>query len=75
MDDVLNEGAEALKSIKTTKDKLAEVVSRLETGTNEQLELRATINELSGLLSENARVLTKLECVASATMVPNDLIH
>jgi hypothetical protein len=61
VDDVLNEGVEALKSIKTTKDKLAEVVSRLETGTNEQLELRATINELSGLLSENARVLTKLE--------------
>ena len=61
MDDVLNEGIEALKSINKSRDKLADVVSKIEGATDEQKEIRTSINELSSLLSENERVLSKLE--------------
>ena len=61
MDDVLNEGIEALKSINKSRDKLADVVSKIESATDEQKELRTSINELTNLLSENERVLSKLE--------------
>lgn len=61
MDDVLNEGIEALKSINKSRDKLADVVSKIESATDEQKELRTSINELTSLLSENERVLSKLE--------------
>ena len=61
MDDALNEGVAALKSISESRNKLADVVLKLESATDEQSTLRDSINTLKDLLQQNEQALTKLE--------------
>ena len=61
MDEVLNEGVVALKSIGQSRDKLSRVVTQMQSAADDQKAVLASLHDLSELLEQNERVLTKLE--------------
>lgn len=61
MDEILNEGVAALKSIGQSRETLAQVVTKLESTSHEQKAVLQSLTDLNEILDRNAQLLNKLE--------------
>ena len=61
MDEILNEGVAALKSIGQSRETLAQVVTKLESTSDEQRAVLQSLTDLNEILERNAQLLNKLE--------------
>jgi predicted nuclease with TOPRIM domain len=61
MDEILNEGVAALKSIGQSRETLAQVVTKLESTSDEQRAVLQSLTDLNEILDRNAQLLNKLE--------------
>ncbi|MBT6265082.1 MAG: hypothetical protein HOI91_10210 [Halieaceae bacterium] len=61
MDEILNEGVAALKSIGQSRETLAQVVTKLESTSAEQRAVLQSLTDLNEILDRNAQLLNKLE--------------
>jgi predicted nuclease with TOPRIM domain len=68
MDEILNEGVAALKSIGQSRETLAQVVTKLESTSHEQKAVLQSLTDLNEILDRNAQLLDKLEASHSRLM-------